>query len=178
MGLGIYASLIKFCTLEWFVWPYSRSGRNFIWEEPSECIKWWDGCTSEPVLFSGKWTNPCICQTSNPGQLHSWLGSLTKLVPSLRVQQSKAIADRGCNYVAPGRGRRSVHRMRLMLLSTDENRTDFGSDGAREKSGLWMLMKISVILGSKRRWDDFHLYLVCSTWNFYSCCVLYVSSCA
>ena len=178
MGLGSYAPLIKFSTLEWFIWPYSHSGRNFIWEEPSACIKWWSGCTSEPVLCSGKLTNPCICQTSNPGQLHSWLGHLTKLFPLLWARQSKAVTDWGCNYMVPGRGRRSVHRRRLIILSTDENRTDFDDDGAGEKSGLWMLMKISVMLRSKRLWTEFLFYLLGSTWNFYPCCVLYISNCA
>jgi hypothetical protein len=178
MGLGSYASLISFSTLEWFIWPYSCSERNFVWEEPSACFKWLAGCPSEPILFSDKWMNPCTCQISNPGQLHSWLRNLTKLVPLLWTRQLKTAADRGCNYVAPGRCRRSVHRRRLIILSTDENRTNFGNDGAREKSGLWMLVKISIILGSKRRWAEFHLYLVGSTWKFYPCCILYVSSCA
>jgi hypothetical protein len=173
MGLGSYAPVIKFSILLWFMWPYSRSDRNFVWEEPSACIKRWAVCTSELLLYSGKWTNPCTCQTSNPGQLHSWLRNLNKLIPLLWARQSKVVADRGCNYVAPGQGRRSVHRRRLIILSTDEIRMDFGNDGAAQKSGLWMLLKIFVILGSKRRWDEFQLYLVGSTWHFYSCCVPY-----
>jgi len=30
MGLGSYAPVIKFSTLLWFMWPYSRSGRHFV----------------------------------------------------------------------------------------------------------------------------------------------------
>jgi hypothetical protein len=172
MGLGIYAPVIKFSTLLWFMWPYSRSGRNFVWEKSSACIKRWVVCTSEPLLYTGKWTNPCTCQTSNHGQLYSWLRNLNKLIPLLWARQSKVVANRRCNYVAPDRGRRSVHRRRLIKLSTDEIRMVFGNDGAGQKSGLWMLIKIFLILGSKRRWAEFHLCLVGSTWNFYSCCVL------
>lgn len=166
IGLGSYAPLIKFSTLEWFIRPYLHSGWNFIWEEPSACIKWWAGCTSERVLYSGKWTNPCTCQTSNPGQLHSWLRNVTKLIPLLWARQSKAVADRGCNYVAPGRGRRSVHRRRLIILSTDENSTDFGNDGTGEKSGLRMLMEISVILGPKGRWVELEMFIPVAFYMF------------
>ena len=49
MGLGSYPPLVKLSALGLFIWPYSRSGRNFIREEASACIKWWTDCTSEPL---------------------------------------------------------------------------------------------------------------------------------
>jgi len=61
--------------------------------------------------------------------------------------------------VAPGRDRRSVHRRRLIILSTDEIRMDFGNDGAGQKSGLWML-RYSLYWGLK----DVELNFIYTLW--------------